>query len=105
MTERLTVRGVEPRLLKVPLRRALHTSASRITDAPLLLIDVLTEQGVTGRAYLFCYVRSPQASRWCGCWAASHDRSPRTTATAWAFRRPQPWPTRRWTWWRKDSAR
>jgi mandelate racemase len=58
MTERLTVRGVEPRLLQVPLRRALHTSASRITAAPLLLIDVLTEQGVTGRAYLFCYVQS-----------------------------------------------
>ncbi len=58
MTERLTVRGVEPRLLQVPLRRALHTSASRITAAPLLLIDVLTEQGVTGRAYLFCYVES-----------------------------------------------
>jgi hypothetical protein len=35
MTERLTVRGVEPRLLTVPLRRALHTSASRITDAVL----------------------------------------------------------------------
>ena len=52
------MRGVEPRLLQVPLRRALHTSASRITAAPLLLIDVLTEQGVTGRAYLFCYVES-----------------------------------------------
>ena len=46
MTERLTVRGVEP------------PPPSRITAAPLLLIDVLTEQGVTGRAYLFCYVES-----------------------------------------------
>ena len=45
MTERLTVRGVEPRLHQVPLRRALHTSASRITAAPLLLIDVLAGRG------------------------------------------------------------
>jgi mandelate racemase len=38
------------------MRRALGTSAMRITEAPLLLIDVRTDQGVTGRAYVFCYV-------------------------------------------------
>jgi mandelate racemase len=27
-------------------------------SAPLLLIDLLTEEGVTGRAYLFCYMRA-----------------------------------------------
>src|SRR5579864_8450777 len=37
---------------------ALGTSRARITAAPLLLIDLLTEQGVTGRAYLFCYLRA-----------------------------------------------
>lgn len=40
------------------MRRPLHTSASVIGDAPLLLIDLLTEEGVTGRAYLFCYLDS-----------------------------------------------
>ena len=34
---------------------ALGTSAARVTEAPLLLIDIETEEGVTGRTYLFCY--------------------------------------------------
>jgi mandelate racemase len=34
---------------------ALGTSAARVTEAPLLLIDLETEEGVTGRTYLFCY--------------------------------------------------
>jgi mandelate racemase len=37
---------------------ALGTSRGAITKAPLLLIDVETEEGVTGRAYLFCYLRA-----------------------------------------------
>jgi mandelate racemase len=52
----LTVRSVEATLVLVPMRRPLGTSAARITEAPLLLLDLHTEEGVTGRAYLFCYV-------------------------------------------------
>ena len=37
------------------MRRALSTSASIIRQAPLLLIDLATDVGVTGRSYLFCY--------------------------------------------------
>ena len=37
---------------------ALGTSQARITRAPLLLIDLETEEGVIGRAYLFCYLRA-----------------------------------------------
>ncbi|CAN7395190.1 MULTISPECIES: enolase C-terminal domain-like protein [unclassified Variovorax] len=40
----------------VPMRRALDTSAMRITQAPLLLIDLQTNEGITGHAYLFCYL-------------------------------------------------
>jgi mandelate racemase len=54
----LTVRAVEATLVRVPMRRALGTSATRIAEAPLLLIDLHTEQGVTGRTYLFCYLES-----------------------------------------------
>ena len=43
-------------LVVVPMRRALGTSVMRITHAPLLLIDLHTEEGITGRAYLFCYL-------------------------------------------------
>jgi mandelate racemase len=33
----------------------LGTSASTVHSAPLLLIDLETEEGITGRTYLFCY--------------------------------------------------
>lgn len=58
MTGPLSIRAVTARLVRVPMRRALHTSVSRIAEAPLVLIDLDTEQGVTGRAYLFCYLES-----------------------------------------------
>ncbi|MGH3389462.1 MAG: enolase C-terminal domain-like protein, partial [Actinomadura sp.] len=54
----LTVRSVDATLVLVPMRRPLGTSATRITEAPLLLIDLRTEEGITGRAYLFCYRES-----------------------------------------------
>jgi mandelate racemase len=36
----------------------LGTSAGTVHSAPLLLIDLETEEGITGRTYLFCYRRS-----------------------------------------------
>jgi mandelate racemase/muconate lactonizing enzyme-like protein len=30
----------------------------RITEAPLVLVDLQTEEGITGRAHLFCYLES-----------------------------------------------
>ncbi|HEY4017937.1 MAG TPA: enolase C-terminal domain-like protein [Pseudonocardiaceae bacterium] len=54
----MDVRSVEASLVLVPMRRALGTSAARVTEAPLLLIDLHTREGVTGRAYLFCYRES-----------------------------------------------
>ena len=35
----------------------LGTSRGIISKAAFLLIDVHTEEGITGRSYLFCYVR------------------------------------------------
>jgi mandelate racemase len=37
---------------------ALGTSRGVITKAPLLLIDLETEEGVTGHSYLFCYLNA-----------------------------------------------
>ena len=51
----LTVRSVHSIAATVPMRIALGTSAATIREAPLLLIDLATEEGITGRAYLFCY--------------------------------------------------
>ena len=38
------------------MRFALGTSAQAMRAAPLLLIDLETEEGITGRTYLFCYM-------------------------------------------------
>jgi mandelate racemase len=52
----LTVRALRATGVAVPMTYPLGTSRTTITTAPLLLIDLDTEEGVTGRAYLFCYL-------------------------------------------------
>jgi mandelate racemase len=55
---RLTPRDVSTRAVSVPLIFALGTSAAVVRAVPLLLVDLRTEEGPTGRAYLFCYTPS-----------------------------------------------
>jgi mandelate racemase len=45
----LVVRDVAVRPVVVPLRRPLATKVGDFSQWPLLLIDVTTEQGITGR--------------------------------------------------------
>lgn len=52
----LTVRSLVARGVEVPMRHVLGTSQAAVRKAPLLLVDLETEEGVTGRAYLFCYL-------------------------------------------------
>ncbi|HWI80554.1 enolase C-terminal domain-like protein [Ramlibacter sp.] len=54
----LRVRGVTCTPVEVPLRYVLGTSAATVRAAPLLLVDLLTEEGITGRSYVFAYRRS-----------------------------------------------
>jgi mandelate racemase len=58
----LTVLAVETVAVTVPMRFALGTSAASVREAPLLLVDLLTAEGVTGRSYLFCYRPSGSAA-------------------------------------------
>jgi mandelate racemase len=51
----LTVRAIRAVGVEVPMTYALGTSRGTITKAPLLLIDLDTEEGVIGRSYLWCY--------------------------------------------------
>src|SRR6516225_7226333 len=51
----LTISEVKTSAVEVPMTYALGTSAATVRKAPLLLIDLETEEGVTGRTYLFCY--------------------------------------------------
>ncbi|MBM3527462.1 MAG: mandelate racemase [Alphaproteobacteria bacterium] len=55
----LTVRSIRAVGVEVPMTYALGTSRGRIVKAPLLLIDVATGEGVTGRSYVWSYF--PQA--------------------------------------------
>lgn len=49
------IRSLTARGMMVPLRFTLGTSAAIVRAVPLLLVDLLNEEGVTGRAYTFCY--------------------------------------------------
>ena len=51
----LTIRGIRTSAVEVPMKFPLGTSSSTVHSAPLLLIDLETEEGITGRTYLFCY--------------------------------------------------
>src|ERR1700730_19050017 len=53
----LTVRAVRAVGVEVPMAYALGTSAAKITTPPLVLVDLETNEGVTGRSYLFCFTR------------------------------------------------
>jgi mandelate racemase len=53
---RLTVRSIRAVAVKVPMTYVLGTSAQAVREAPLLLVDLETEEGVTGCAYQFCYL-------------------------------------------------
>jgi mandelate racemase len=55
-TAALTIRALRAVGVEVPMTFALGTSRATITRAPLLLVDLDTEEGITGRAYLFCYL-------------------------------------------------
>ncbi len=52
----LTIRAIRTVAVHVPMKRPLGTSARRMDNAPLVLIDVDTEEGISGRAYVFCYL-------------------------------------------------
>src|SRR5262245_54305831 len=51
----LTFRAIRSTAVEVPTTYALGTSRGVITKAPLLLIDLETEEGITGRSYVWSY--------------------------------------------------
>jgi mandelate racemase len=54
-TPELHLTGIRSQYVRVPMRFPLGTSAATVTEAPLLLVDLETREGVVGRSYLFCY--------------------------------------------------
>jgi mandelate racemase len=51
----LIIRDVKARAVVAPMKRAVRTAVGTIPAAPLVLIDLITEQGIAGRTYLFAY--------------------------------------------------
>jgi len=49
------IRSVKARAVVTPMSRPVKNAFGVIDVAPLLLIDVATDQGITGRSYLFAY--------------------------------------------------
>ena len=52
---KLVIRDVVANPVLVPLKRPIRTAVGVIPAAPLVLVDMLTEDGITGRAYAFAY--------------------------------------------------
>jgi mandelate racemase len=51
----LSIRSISVRPVVVPLVRPVRTASGNVLEAPLILVDVLTEEGITGRGYVFAY--------------------------------------------------
>jgi mandelate racemase len=51
------IRSVRARAVIAPISRPVKNAFGVIEAAPLVLIDVVTDQGITGRSYLFAYAR------------------------------------------------
>ncbi len=54
-TERLRIRRLQARAVNVPLGRPIQTGGGLVATAPLVLVDLETEEGLTGASYVFCY--------------------------------------------------
>jgi mandelate racemase len=51
------IRSVKARAVVAPISRPVKTAFGVVEAAPLVLIDVVTDQGITGHSYIFAYTR------------------------------------------------
>src|SRR5580658_3595541 len=51
------IRSVKARAVVAPISRPVKNAFGVIEAAPLVLIDVVTDQGVTGHSYIFAYTK------------------------------------------------
>ena len=89
---KLTLRSLDVRAVNAPLARAVRTASGNIETAPLVLLDLVTDEGVTGTSYVFCYTpvalraggdagREPRAARQ-GRSRSRRSTSPRSSSSA-----------------------
>jgi mandelate racemase len=51
----LKIRELRVRAVKVPMAEPHRTASGTIVESPLVLTDVLTDAGIVGHSYVFCY--------------------------------------------------
>ncbi len=51
----LKVTGLRVRAVNVPIEPPVQTAAGAVSSAPLVLVDMLTDEGIVGSAYVFTY--------------------------------------------------
>ncbi|PYM90525.1 MAG: mandelate racemase [Candidatus Rokuibacteriota bacterium] len=51
----MRIRDLQARAVVAPLEPPVRTASGHVTQAPLLLIDLTTDEGIVGRSYLFGY--------------------------------------------------
>ena len=73
MAEFPTVTNILCTPLIAPLARPMRTASGTLPGAALALIDIETDAGITGSAYIF--------------WGRTRSRSGPMTATGWSIRR------------------
>ena len=56
-TTTLTIRNIKARAVVAPIARPVKNAFGVIEAAPLVLIDLQTDQGINGRSYIFGYTR------------------------------------------------
>ena len=62
----LTIKNIRARGVQAPLKRPPRSASGEIPNAPLVLIDLQTNEGITGSCYLFAFMGSmlkPTATR------------------------------------------
>ena len=52
----LTLRSITARPIVLKLKRPVAARIATITDWPIILIDLVTEEGIVGRSYLEPYI-------------------------------------------------
>ena len=55
--EKLTLRSVDVRSVLIPLKRPVVSKVGRFDQWPMILIDLLTDEGIVGRSYLEPYLK------------------------------------------------
>ena len=82
----LTLRALRAVPVMVPMTYALGTSAATVRSAPMLLLDLVAAEGVTGRAYQFCYTAAaaPGIMRFLDDIGDALNGRPLDPARAWA---------------------